>query len=430
MPARGPEDVPAYTLLEAADLVGVAPSTLRSWVRGRSFPKRKGEGRSPAVIRPPVVAGAFLSFTNVVEAHVLSGLRRRYDLKLDAIRTAVRYVHERLDVEHPLATEQFKTDGVSLFVDRFGRLINVSREGQLAMREVLDAYLERIEYGDHRAVRFFPLLREAAPRVIVVDPRRAFGRPIIAGTSVPVTDIRSRFDAGDSIDAARRRLRAPRLDPRSRKPSVRRRRLPEPFTFFVDECLGRQVAAPRAARRSPAGRRARREAARRDDRRGRHGFPGGRRRRWITCLTKDHALKRRPNELEAIRRAGAGIFLLGEASGEAQAQRILAALSVMRRVARTHDLAFIARIEDDGKILVLYEAGERLASPKRLRPKANESGEPDQCSFAGRFLPERVRSMASAAQTPFFSRWSPYASRSLLLRNLPVDVRGICFITT
>jgi uncharacterized protein (DUF433 family) len=34
---------------------------------------------------------------------------------------------------------------------------------------------------------------------VVVDPRRAFGRPVIAGTSVPVTDIRGRFDAGDSI---------------------------------------------------------------------------------------------------------------------------------------------------------------------------------------------------------------------------------------
>jgi uncharacterized protein (DUF433 family) len=196
-----PEDVPAYSLREVAELLGLAPSTLRSWVRGRTFPKRKGQGRSPAIIRPPLASGTFLSFTNVVEAHVLSGLRRKHELKLDAIRTAVRYVHERLKVEHPLAVEQFKTDGVSLFVERFGRIINASKEGQLAMRDVLTAYLERIEYGEGRAIRFFPLLRDAAPRLIVVDPRRAFGRPIIAGTSVPVTDIRGRFDAGDSIEA-------------------------------------------------------------------------------------------------------------------------------------------------------------------------------------------------------------------------------------
>ena len=148
---------------------------------------------------------------------------------------------------------------------------------------------------------------------------------------------------------------------------MRRRRLPEPFAFFVDECLGRHVV-PRAI-----------EGALLEGERIVTRSQGTMDEAWLleagerwVCLTKDHALKRRPNELEAIRRVGAGIFLLGEASGEEQARRILAALPVVRRVARTHDLAFIARIETEGRILVLYEAGEPLASPKRLRPKANE----------------------------------------------------------
>jgi uncharacterized protein (DUF433 family) len=196
-----PEDVPAYSISEAAGLVGVPPSTLRTWVRGRSFPKAGGGvGRSHALIKTPTAGGAILSFTNVVEAHVLSGLRRKYELKLDAIRKAVRYVHDHLNVEHPLAREQFKTDGVSLFVERYGRIINATLDGQVEIKEVLAAYLERIEYDNGRAIRFFPLFRDAAPRVVVVDPRRSFGRPIIAGTSVPVSVIRGRFDAGDSIE--------------------------------------------------------------------------------------------------------------------------------------------------------------------------------------------------------------------------------------
>jgi uncharacterized protein (DUF433 family) len=197
---RRPEDVPAYTLREAARLVSVPRSTLRAWVMGRTFPKRGGQGRSPRIIVPAVADGSFLSFTNVVEAHVLSALRKKHELELDAIRKAVRYVHEQLEVERPLAIEQFKTDGVSLFVERFGHLINASDEGQVAMREVLAAYLARIEYDRGRAIRFFPLHREAAPRLVVVDPRRAFGRPVITGTSVPVADIRARFDAGDGVD--------------------------------------------------------------------------------------------------------------------------------------------------------------------------------------------------------------------------------------
>lgn len=48
------------------------------------------------------------------------------------------------------------------------------------------------------------------------------------------------------------------------------------------------------------------------------------------------------------------------------------ALPLVRRVARTHDLAFIARLEGDDRMVVLYESGEPLASPKRLRLKGNE----------------------------------------------------------
>lgn len=137
--------------------------------------------------------------------------------------------------------------------------------------------------------------------------------------------------------------------------------------FYVDECLGRYVV-PDAVRGAllqgedivtlP------------------EGTPdedwlekaGG---RWI-CLTKDGALRRRPNELAAICRVGAGIFLLGEASGTEQARRVVAAMPLLRRIAKTQDLAFIARLEQDGRIVVLYEAGEQLKKPKPFRLKANE----------------------------------------------------------
>ena len=197
-----PEAVPAYTLGEASRLVGLPPSTLRSWTHGRTFKTRGGVSRSHAIIQIPKSPGGFLTFTNVVEAHVLAAMRRQYSLKLAVIRDAVRYLRDKLEVPHPLAGVRFKTDGVDLFVDRVGHLINVSREGQLGMRAVLDASLERVEYDRAgRAVRLFPLFkREDAPKHVVLDPRRAFGRPILSGTSVPVVDIHNRFEAGESIE--------------------------------------------------------------------------------------------------------------------------------------------------------------------------------------------------------------------------------------
>lgn len=134
---------------------------------------------------------------------MLAAMRRKHSLKLGVIRAAVRYLRDELEVEHPLASKRFKTNGVDLFVDHLEQLINVSQEGQLGMRAVLDASLERVEYDQRgRAVRLFPLFkRSEAPKHVVVDPRRAFGRPILFGTSVPVADIRTRFDAGESVGA-------------------------------------------------------------------------------------------------------------------------------------------------------------------------------------------------------------------------------------
>jgi uncharacterized protein (DUF433 family) len=54
------------------------------------------------------------------------------------------------------------------------------------------------------AVRLYPFTRAgvaAAPRFIVIDPRTAFGRPVIAGSRIPTADVSERFKAGDSLEA-------------------------------------------------------------------------------------------------------------------------------------------------------------------------------------------------------------------------------------
>ena len=60
------------------------------------------------------------------------------------------------------------------------------------MKAVLVGSLDRIEYDKQgRAVRLFPSQRRSdAPKSIVIDPRRAFGRPVIVGTAVPAADVR------------------------------------------------------------------------------------------------------------------------------------------------------------------------------------------------------------------------------------------------
>jgi uncharacterized protein (DUF433 family) len=147
-----------------------------------------------------------LSFTNLVEAHVLRIIRETHQVKLDKVRKALDYMDQQFDTAHPLVMKRFQTDGVDLFVDQMDRLVNVSRSGQLAMRETLKHLLTRIEWNaEGIANRFFPVIEwvpePGSDKIIFLDPSIRFGKPVTAGKGVPTAAIVSLIDAGDEIEA-------------------------------------------------------------------------------------------------------------------------------------------------------------------------------------------------------------------------------------
>lgn len=81
---------------------------------------------------------------------------------------------------HPLITAQFETDGIDLFVRELGKLLNASRDGQVGIKEALQASLRRVEHdADGLAARLFPFVRTGSgeePKSIVLDPRISFGK--------------------------------------------------------------------------------------------------------------------------------------------------------------------------------------------------------------------------------------------------------------
>ena len=116
------------------------------------------------------------------------------------------YLRAELHSPRPLAEQQFATDGVDLLIEHFGRLFNVNRR-QFELREVMDAYLQRVERDEQGLpVKLFLLTRQQAPAeqpaLVVVDPRVAFGRPVLAGTGVPTAVLAERFKAGEDARAA------------------------------------------------------------------------------------------------------------------------------------------------------------------------------------------------------------------------------------
>ncbi len=147
---------------------------------------------------------ASLSFVNLVEAHVLDAIRRKHQIPLPKVRAALDYVRRHFGSRHPLAEQKFETDGVNLFISRFHDLISASESGQLAMREMLTAHLQRIDHdAAGHAVRLYPFTRKREvnePRIVVIDPFISFGRPTISGTGITTSIIAERYKAGESMD--------------------------------------------------------------------------------------------------------------------------------------------------------------------------------------------------------------------------------------
>jgi uncharacterized protein (DUF433 family) len=192
---------PAYPFIEAAHYLQIPPTTLRAWCLGQ-------RGFRP-VIRLDGKRTEGLSFLNMIEAHVLSAIRREHRIPLPKVREALSFVGKNLDMDRPLAQAQFATLGVDLFVEVLDRIVNVSREGQVEIADLIRVHLQRIDRDAHGVpIRLYPFTRKQADKKstksVVMDPRIAFGRPVLIGTAVPTTVLADRFKAGDTLtDLAR-----------------------------------------------------------------------------------------------------------------------------------------------------------------------------------------------------------------------------------
>jgi len=210
MPRRGggpridPRSIPAYGLAQASHHLDISAETLQSWLLGRSYPTAAGVQFFEPLVHPAGLDPLRLSFTNLVEAQVLATVRRLHRVPLDDIRAAVRYVESRVRVPSPLANQDFLAGQHQLFIEAFGGLINVGRGGQRAMPEILRDCLERIERDEEGlARRLYPMRHRGqapGPRVVVIDPRVSFGRPVLVGTGIPTAVLAERKQAGESIE--------------------------------------------------------------------------------------------------------------------------------------------------------------------------------------------------------------------------------------
>ncbi len=190
----------AYGLAEAARYLKLPAPTLRSWVVGRAYPKADGVGHFQPLIHPPQKQPPVLSFWNLIEAHVLRSLRTEHGVLIQEVRAAVKYAERSEKIERLLLSKDLCTHAGKLFLDKYGQLIELPASGQLAMRMLFEEHLKRVEWDEWKfPVRLYPFLSSAArtDRTIAIDPKIAFGRPVVVRTGVSTGAIAERIDANE-----------------------------------------------------------------------------------------------------------------------------------------------------------------------------------------------------------------------------------------
>jgi uncharacterized protein (DUF433 family) len=187
-----------FTLRETAAYLDVPKSTVHWWAA-------QPQGKTPLITRfPREGRQATVPFIGFAEAYVLASFRKA-GVPLQRIRPAVEVLSKEIGVAHALASDRLYTDGAEVLYDYATKRgeddlldLVVVRTKQHQFSDLVKGYLKRIRYaGDGWAssVRL-PTYRQAE---VVVNPKIAFGLPLVVNGGARVEDLVDRFQAGDSV---------------------------------------------------------------------------------------------------------------------------------------------------------------------------------------------------------------------------------------
>nr|WP_231291392.1 DUF433 domain-containing protein [Thermus sp. CCB_US3_UF1] len=111
----------------------------------------------------------------------------------------IDYAKEALGKPRPLLLDLEAGLG-DVFLRQGKELLALTRAGQLALQEVLESYLSRVDRDEQGIpLRFHPAVgTRLRGEKVVLDPRVAFGAPTVRGVKTSV--IALRFNAGEGLE--------------------------------------------------------------------------------------------------------------------------------------------------------------------------------------------------------------------------------------
>ena len=178
-----------YTVREASRLTGVSAGRIRRWLRGYSYRWREKTYNLPALWQAqwePIGQNIALGFLDLVEVRFVDAF-----VKAGVTWVMLRRVRQRAQdlfkTSHPFCVRQFVTDGRDVFVELHREtgepsLLEIVRRQQV-FSQIVKPFFKDLEFAQGKGVvRWWPL---GSDRLVVLDPTRSFGRPIVAEHGIP-----------------------------------------------------------------------------------------------------------------------------------------------------------------------------------------------------------------------------------------------------
>ncbi len=127
-----------------------------------------------------------IDFLTLIEFYTFYQLRKK-NVSSQKIQKAHSHIAKELKTKYPFATAGISTDGKQIWYEYLEKIINADGSSQINIKEVLEPFLDKIDFGSHlHAERYYPLGKAHS---VVVDPKHQFGQPTFLGTNLKTDTI-------------------------------------------------------------------------------------------------------------------------------------------------------------------------------------------------------------------------------------------------
>jgi uncharacterized protein (DUF433 family) len=170
-----PTNIGSYTVMDAARLLKMKPAKIKRWVKGyRDYPPLW------AATYPMDSKDIELSFKDLIELKFLNAFEKT-GLTAKTIRSYYKAAQRFTKDERPFSTRLLKTDSSKIYFDDGKETIELKSQ-QHNFTTIIEQSFKDLILENNTVSAWHPL---PDSNVILIDPRRSFGRPILEASGVP-----------------------------------------------------------------------------------------------------------------------------------------------------------------------------------------------------------------------------------------------------